>query len=132
MFGSIFTVIGAIFIIGELLIRKHSFAKIWYIFHLFFSLLHSILYSERKQVFAMKCELEPAINNCPFYIKTSRICANENACSFQERKNTQKQYIRKERWYEKYYKKWKKILDTAFLYTLEKKSNTLLWNYLCV
>lgn len=28
MFGSIFTVIGAIFIIGELLIRKHSFAKI--------------------------------------------------------------------------------------------------------
>lgn len=28
MFGSIFTVIGAIFIIGELLIRKYSFAKI--------------------------------------------------------------------------------------------------------
>lgn len=105
MLGSIFTVIGAIFIIGELLIRKYSFVKMWYIFYLFFSPFHSILDSGRKQVFAMKCELEPAINNCPFYIKSSRTCTNESVCSFQEKKNTQKQYIRKERWYEKYYKK---------------------------
>ena len=53
----------------------------------------------------MKCELEAEINNCPFYIKSTHLCANENPCSFQEKKDTQKEYIRKERWYEKYYKK---------------------------
>lgn len=53
----------------------------------------------------MKCELEAEINNCPFYIKSTHLCTNENPCSFQEKKDTQKEYIRKERWYEKYYKK---------------------------
>lgn len=47
------------------------------------------------------CGLEKDINNCPFY--KDDICVSKNQCSFQKLKK-RKEYIRKERWYEKYYK----------------------------
>lgn len=52
-----------------------------------------------------KCELDKDINKCPYY--KEGICTNESRCSFQkkgvvETKNT---HVRKERWYEQYYRK---------------------------
>lgn len=55
----------------------------------------------------MKCTLDSNINNCPFYkIKTSE-CNNEKECSFKEKDKSNKtgEYVREERWYEKYYRK---------------------------
>lgn len=55
----------------------------------------------------MKCTLEHDVNKCPFFIPEPGECKNENACSFQEKENVIKPntYVRKERWYEEYYKK---------------------------
>lgn len=53
-----------------------------------------------------KCELPTEINNCQYYDKKNRMCSNPNKCNFQEidsKKNVG--YIRKERWYEQYYRK---------------------------
>ena len=63
-----------------------------------------------------KCNLDAPVNKCEFFGR-NLICNNSNKCSFQEvdpedveeiivKKNGVKKngYIRKERWYEKYYK----------------------------
>ena len=55
----------------------------------------------------MKCTLEHDINNCPFFDLESFGCQREGKCSFQEKENgyVKNPYIRKERWYDKYYKR---------------------------
>lgn len=55
----------------------------------------------------MKCTFDEDINECPFYDKKTKLCSNNNKCSFQESSSSsnQEKYVRKERWYEKYYKK---------------------------
>ena len=52
-----------------------------------------------------KCELDKDINNCPYY--KEEICMNENKCSFQKEEivEAKNPYVRKERWYEQYYRK---------------------------
>ena len=59
----------------------------------------------------MKCTLSKDINTCPFCDKENMKCKNVNSCSFQEKTEVQdeRQYNRKERWYEKYYKDSKPI-----------------------
>ena len=54
----------------------------------------------------MKCTLSENINNCPFCNKDKMECNNEKNCAFQEKDVIQEKekYIRKERWYKKYYK----------------------------
>ena len=55
----------------------------------------------------MKCELSLDINSCPFFNITNRECKNNDKCSFQEcgEEKSKEKYTRKERWYEKYYRK---------------------------
>lgn len=55
----------------------------------------------------MKCSLSLEINNCPFCNKEQMECGNMSSCAFQvaESEKQKEKYIRKERWYEKYYKK---------------------------
>ena len=51
-----------------------------------------------------KCELEKELNKCPFY--KEGFCTSNTSCSFQKKvEKNEKEYVRKERWYEKYYKK---------------------------
>lgn len=54
----------------------------------------------------MKCKLEVEANECPFCDKDKMECKNKRSCSFQESGVVpeKEKYIRKERWYEKYYK----------------------------
>lgn len=54
----------------------------------------------------ISCTLEEDINSCPYYDKESSECRNNDPCSFsiQSGEETSK-YVRKERWYEKYYDK---------------------------
>lgn len=60
----------------------------------------------------MICLLSKEINDCPFCDKEKMKCNNElTQCAFQ-RKEVQDngtKYVRKERWYEKYYKNSKPI-----------------------
>lgn len=55
-----------------------------------------------------RCELSEDINNCPFYNKEKTECLNtKTKCTFRTEENIDvinNQYVRKERWYEKYYK----------------------------
>ena len=54
----------------------------------------------------MKCGLSEDINKCPFYDKNSKSCNNKDKCSFQDTGNiNNNEYVRKERWYEKYYRR---------------------------
>ncbi len=54
----------------------------------------------------MKCSLAEDINNCPFCDKRTVSCNNEKHCTYQYEEHKEKNpYVRKERWYEKYYKK---------------------------
>ena len=55
----------------------------------------------------MKCTLPANINECPFFTVESCECKRDTKCSFQETEQVLKtnSYVRKERWYEKYYKK---------------------------
>ena len=55
-----------------------------------------------------KCNLSKDINNCPFCDKDKMECHNDVAeCGFQKCEEVKTEdtigYIRKERWYEKYY-----------------------------
>lgn len=52
------------------------------------------------------CTLDANINTCPFYDKEKLICKNSSPCSFgkNEEDISNNQYVRKERWYEKYYR----------------------------
>lgn len=55
----------------------------------------------------MKCTLVTDINKCQYFNKETQECNNDEKCSFQ-RKDEEKNvtgYVRKERWYEKYYRK---------------------------
>lgn len=54
-----------------------------------------------------KCTLSPEINKCEYFDSENGICKREIKCSMWEDGEETKQsaYIRKERWYEKYYKK---------------------------
>ena len=52
-----------------------------------------------------KCELPTKINNCQYYDKKNRMCSNPNKCNFQETDSKNDSYVRKERWYEQYYRK---------------------------
>ena len=55
-----------------------------------------------------RCELSEDINNCPFCNKEKMECLNDKTkCAFHTEENidvANNQYVRKERWYEKYYK----------------------------
>lgn len=53
----------------------------------------------------IKCTFDLEINNCPFYNKDNNRCVYEKKCSFQAEDKVIDRYVRKERWYEKYYKK---------------------------
>lgn len=55
----------------------------------------------------MKCALAKDVNECPYYNKEDEECSNEGNCSFKASGEGQvrEKYIRKERWYEKYYRK---------------------------
>lgn len=56
----------------------------------------------------MKCTLDKDINTCNHYDPITEECSNPNKCSFQDRIDTSKvtlSYERKERWYEKYYRR---------------------------
>lgn len=59
-----------------------------------------------------KCKLDYTINRCEYFEVESCECENPNKCSFQEIEPADVEdvtvgnngYVRKERWYEKYYK----------------------------
>lgn len=55
----------------------------------------------------MKCFLDKDINKCPYFLQAEEECISKSKCSFQEKINPKIDtgYVRKERWYEKYYKK---------------------------
>jgi hypothetical protein len=59
-----------------------------------------------KRYIMYECELPKEVNQCPHYTEDG-YCNNENKCSFQKEdvKEVKNQYVRKERWYEQYYKK---------------------------
>lgn len=51
-----------------------------------------------------KCTLDKEINTCPFFDTPTENCNNLENCSMQQKEETKKhEYIRKPRWYEKYY-----------------------------
>lgn len=55
----------------------------------------------------MLCDLDKEINKCHFF--DNELCKNKNKCSFQVPEDsliTSEEYIREDRWYEKYFKKW--------------------------
>lgn len=54
----------------------------------------------------MKCALSKEVNSCPFCNKEDMLCKNDKRCAFQDdgTDNKENRYVRKERWYEKYYK----------------------------
>lgn len=62
------------------------------------------------EVIVMRCMLSKDINNCPFYNSEEALCTNENSsCSFRVTDDKgqsiiKNHYVRKPRWYEKYYK----------------------------
>lgn len=53
----------------------------------------------------MKCTLPSEIKTCQF--NNNGKCTSNSKCSFQDKviEESQKDYVRTERWYEKYYKK---------------------------
>ena len=55
----------------------------------------------------MKCFLDKDINKCPYFLQAEEECISKTKCSYQEQiePNSEYRYLRKERWYEKYYKK---------------------------
>ena len=55
----------------------------------------------------MKCYLDKDINKCPYFLQKEQECISKSKCSFQEKIDPKIDcgYVRKERWYEKYYKK---------------------------
>lgn len=55
----------------------------------------------------MKCLLDKDINKCPYFLLTEEECISKTKCSYQEKidPETDCGYIRKERWYEKYYRR---------------------------
>lgn len=58
----------------------------------------------------MKCYLDKDINKCPYFLPAEEECISKSKCSFQEKIDFKIDcgYVRKERWYEKYYKNRKK------------------------
>lgn len=54
----------------------------------------------------MECLLDADVNKCPHYNSKGKKCLYTGKCSFQKAAIEQQKskYIRKERWYEKYYK----------------------------
>ena len=59
----------------------------------------------RKEVLqAYGFTFEKDINTCPFLNLLTEECSNEKKCSYQEQPKPNDKYVRKERWYEKYYK----------------------------
>ena len=54
----------------------------------------------------MICEMPNDINECPFFIQNDQKCSYQNKCSFQQLKieESESNYKREPRWYEKYYK----------------------------
>lgn len=53
-----------------------------------------------------KCGLSKDINTCPFCDKDKMECNDiARKCAFREEDKCVDKYVRKERWYEKYYKK---------------------------
>ena len=54
-----------------------------------------------------KCILPEDINECRYFVRCNKLCCKVNKCSYQEIEEENikpNQYVRKERWYEKYYK----------------------------
>lgn len=54
----------------------------------------------------MECLLDTDVNKCPHYNSKVKKCLYAGQCSFQKTviEQQKRKYIRKERWYEKYYK----------------------------
>ncbi len=53
----------------------------------------------------MRCTLESDINSCPHFQKENSLCKYKEKCSYQFVPIEKEPYVRKERWYEKFYKK---------------------------
>ena len=54
-----------------------------------------------------KCTLPEDINECRYFVRCNKLCCKVNKCSYQEIEEENikpNQYVRKERWCEKYYK----------------------------
>ena len=60
-----------------------------------------------------KCSLAEDINECQYFDKKNKECNNPGKCSFQEdvveESLNHQEYIREERWYEKYHKGTRRI-----------------------
>lgn len=56
-----------------------------------------------------KCTLEPEYNTCRYFNYEASECQNKGRCSFQEEvianNKIRANYVREERWYEKYYRR---------------------------
>lgn len=58
------------------------------------------------------CTLAKDINSCQYYDANSELCSNTNTCSFQytlDIDQSQTKYVRKKRWYEKYYERGRRV-----------------------
>lgn len=51
-----------------------------------------------------KCTLAADINKCRFFELDGYICKNPGKCSMQKNEEIHKPPLRREKWYEKYYK----------------------------
>lgn len=73
---------------------------------LLFTIPRDIIQKKRtKGNYFMQCGLSIEINHCPYFDKTKTECHYKEKCSYQERPEKNMPYVRKERWYEKYYRK---------------------------
>lgn len=50
------------------------------------------------------CTLSKELNNCPYFDGTQHCKSPETSCGMLRIQEADKKYVRKERWYEKYYK----------------------------
>ena len=55
----------------------------------------------------VKCTFAEDINSCQYFVRKTKECTNKAVCSYQDER-IKSEYVRKERWYEKYYKDEKK------------------------
>lgn len=57
----------------------------------------------------INCTLEKDINKCPHFVLDDGTCTADNPCSFAEKPGNRApdkdEYVREERWFEKYYDK---------------------------
>lgn len=50
------------------------------------------------------CRLDPELHSCPYFNRGTLGCSNENRCCFRDEIKKKEPVLKKERWYEKYYR----------------------------